>query len=78
MDIRDKWMGIKLLKSKYIPVPFTRKTHDGEYVTFNNRAEHTARYLSEVQWGHTPLPHHPFNFNFATPHVSNIATRPIT
>eukprot|EP00973_Karenia_brevis_P016768 2296419-Karenia_brevis.AAC.1 len=78
MDIRDKWMGIKMLKSTYNPIPFTRKTSNGQYVNFSYRAEHTAKYLAEVQWGPTLLPPHTFDFHFASPHFSHTALRHIT
>eukprot|EP00973_Karenia_brevis_P078134 10850852-Karenia_brevis.AAC.1 len=63
-----------MMKSQYNPTPFTRKDQHSRYSNFPDTANHTARYLSQVQWG---LPH-TFDFTFADPILPTTATRPIT
>ena len=51
VDIRDKWMGIKSLKSEYKTMPYSRKTKGGKHIHKKQRAEMAAQYLEKEQWG---------------------------
>ena len=51
LDIRDRWLGIRELKSKYNPTPYHNRTKQGEHVKWSDRAQKAAEYLSSHQWG---------------------------
>lgn len=53
LDVREKWLGIRQLKNKFTPHPYSRIDHDsGEHIHRNNRAQKAADYLTNKQWGH--------------------------
>ena len=54
MDIRDQWLGLKELRKDYSPQSYAYKTNWGEHVPRSQRAEHTAHYLANIQWGSPP------------------------
>ena len=52
LDIRERWAGIRRLKSKYQPQPYNRTDkHSGMHIHMKQRAEKAAEYLSKEQWG---------------------------
>jgi len=51
LDIRDKWMGIKFLKTVKAPKLYERADRHGRCVDFDKQAEVAANYLENVQWG---------------------------
>ena len=51
MDIRDKWLGIRQLKSEYKPQSYHRTNSTGEHIHHSNRAQEAANYLKTKQWG---------------------------
>ena len=53
LDVRDKWLGIKRLKSTYRPMPYDRNDETGKHVRKKERAVFAARYLKIKQWGKT-------------------------
>ena len=62
MDPRDKWMGIKQLKSEYRPQPYHRRDRAGRTIEANKTAEAFAVHLAET-WKHTPTPTHEISEN---------------
>eukprot|EP00975_Prorocentrum_lima_P049412 10337112-Prorocentrum_lima.AAC.1 len=50
MDTRDKWLGLKALKTAYSPVPYSRLTKEGLHVAPSGVAQEAARYLAQEQW----------------------------
>ena len=60
LDIRDRWLGIRELKTKYTPSPYHNKDAEGNHVQWKDRAQKAAEHLSTKQWGdntHTTDPH---------------------
>jgi len=53
LDLRDRWLGIRELKSKYNPTPYHNKDSEGKHVEWKDRAQKAAEYLSTQQWGKT-------------------------
>ena len=53
LDIRDRWMGIRELKTKYNPIPFHNKDKEGKHIQWKDRAQRAAEHLSTQQWGKT-------------------------
>ncbi len=52
LDIRERWAGIRRLKSKFQPRPHNRTDkHSGLHIHMKQRAEKAAEYLSREQWG---------------------------
>ena len=51
MSCKDIWQSITRLRSDYVPTMYARKDKDGRRVALDKRAEATADYLSQVQWG---------------------------
>ena len=51
MDLRDKWLGIKFLKTVRTSKLYEREDKDGNSVSFDKQAEAAAEYLATVQWG---------------------------
>ena len=50
LDVRDQWLGIKRLKSTYVPQSFCRRDEEGNHIPMNMRAEEAAKYLETKQW----------------------------
>ena len=51
LDIRDRWLGIRELKSKYNPIPYHNKNEEGKHLAWTQRAQKASEYLSNQQWG---------------------------
>ena len=51
LDTRDRWMGIKQLKSEYKPTPYQRRDRQGTHIHKDLRAEQAAEYLRKHHWG---------------------------
>ena len=49
LDCRDKWLGIRQLKSKYQPQPYHRQTIQGTQIKLKNRAKMAAEYVDIIQ-----------------------------
>lgn len=54
LDIRDKWLGIKFIKTTHKAKLYERKNRQGELVTFKQQEEAAANYLEKDQWGNQP------------------------
>ena len=55
----ERWQGLQTITKGYPPIPYSRKDENGKHVKPEQRAEVSARYLAEQQWGKTgeqPLP----------------------
>ena len=50
LDLRSKWMGLRMLRKGYSQAPYHRKNKGGKHIPMGNRAEEAATYLSETQW----------------------------
>lgn len=55
MDVRDKWMGIKRLRSDGKPQPYHRKDKQRNTIPADQTAEAFAKHLEEI-WTHMPIP----------------------
>jgi hypothetical protein len=53
LDVRDKWLGIRLLKKGYTPIPYTLKDETGRRYKIGNKAEEAAKFLETRIWGNT-------------------------
>ena len=51
LDLRSRWMGLRMLKKGYTPAPYHRRNQGGEHIPLRKRAEEAAEYLSKTQWG---------------------------
>ena len=51
LDIRNRWLGVGQLKSKYNPTPYHSKTREGKHIKWKERAQQAAEHLSKKQWG---------------------------
>ena len=54
LDIRDKWMGLRQMKTGYKPKTFAKCDKDGHPVRLSEQAEATAEYLASVHWADKP------------------------
>ena len=50
LDLRDKWLGIRNMKTKRAPQVFERNNRHGKPVSLGLQAEATADYLEQDQW----------------------------
>jgi len=50
LDCRDRWAGIRQLRTPYKPVPYFFKGLDGKRLSRKDRAEGAAEYLAKVHW----------------------------
>ena len=68
LDVREKWAGIRALKSNFNPMPYNRKDKQGNIVAQESRAETAAQHLAYDQWGtlNTELNNQPNNLNSST------------
>ena len=51
LDVRDRWLGIRELKSKYNPILYHNKDKEGKHLSWTQRAQKAAEYLSQQQLG---------------------------
>ena len=51
LDIRDRWLGIRQLKSKFAPTPYHNRDKQGKHIPWKERAQTAAEHLSQNQWG---------------------------
>ena len=42
LDVRDKWMGIRMLRKGYNPIPYTLKDEQGNRIKVGNKAAEAA------------------------------------
>ena len=56
LDIKERWLGIRRLRTPYKPTPYYRKDKQGKNITFAQQAEAAADYLATEQWGTPELP----------------------
>ena len=61
LDLRSKWMGLRMLREGYSQAPYHRNNKEGRHIQMKDRAEEAAKYLSDTQWkpeltDHPPLP----------------------
>eukprot|EP00975_Prorocentrum_lima_P049022 10258069-Prorocentrum_lima.AAC.1 len=67
MDVRDRWLGLRALKSNYAPTPYSRVTSTGSHVGPEHIAQKAADYLRDTHWG-TQVP--PFDHALPLPYVA--------
>ena len=53
LDPRDQWMGLKMLRKGYNPLPISLRNEAGEKITLRNRANAAADFLATKIWGST-------------------------
>ena len=53
LDLRDRWLGIEQLKSKYSPTPYHNKDRQGQHIRYDQRADKAAEHVSRTQWSKT-------------------------
>ena len=51
LDIRDRWLGIRMLRKGYEPIPLAMKNAAGKHVPMPRRAEEAAEFLATKIWG---------------------------
>eukprot|EP00959_Pyramimonas_sp_CCMP1952_P199602 4175202-Pyramimonas_sp.AAC.1 len=51
MDVRDRWIGLRRMRSEYTPQPYAYKKANGAPVPLHERAEEAAKHLATKQWG---------------------------
>ena len=52
LDVRDRFLGIKQIKSEFQPITYHFKHHKHKQrVTITENAEYAAKYLQDVTWG---------------------------
>ena len=51
LDVRDRCLGIRELRSKYNPIPYHNKDKEGKQLSWTQGAQKAAEYLSQQQWG---------------------------
>ena len=51
LDVKDRSLGIRELRSKYNPIPHHNKDKEGTHLALARRAQKAASYLSQEQWG---------------------------
>lgn len=51
LDITTKWRGVKQLKNKYSPTPYTRRDKNNRHITKTEAASKAAKHLETQQWG---------------------------
>ena len=54
LDLRDRCLGIRALKTKFNPIPYHNNNNNnnkGEHVKYKDRAQAAAEHLSNKQWG---------------------------
>ena len=56
MDIRDRWLGIKALKSDYNPLTYSNRTATQTHIPKAQRQSAAATYLANIQWVNPPPP----------------------
>ena len=47
LDIRDKWMGLGILRRGYTPIPYTLKDDKGNRFKVGNKANEAAKFLAK-------------------------------
>lgn len=79
IDIRNKWMGIKQMKSTYSPKPYEKQSSRGERLPFAHQAEAVATHLANDVWSiqHNDPPPSPRE-NRINQHPPSYSTDPIT
>eukprot|EP00969_Alexandrium_andersonii_P062179 2739639-Alexandrium_andersonii.AAC.1 len=50
LDVRDRWLGVRRMRSKYAPNPYCRRDAEGKHVPKEMQAEACAKYLETVVW----------------------------
>jgi len=50
LDVKDRWMGLKKLKKKYVPIPYFRKTKEGVPIKRAEQAQKVAEFLRDNIW----------------------------
>eukprot|EP00975_Prorocentrum_lima_P000169 38838-Prorocentrum_lima.AAC.1 len=59
LDCRDRWLGLRQLKTAYSPSPYSRTTATGTHVSPSQVPHQAALYLAHEHWGtqQAPYPH---------------------
>ena len=57
LDLRDRWAGIRRLKSNYTPKPYFQTNEDGTTVKYHEQAEGSAKYLTNLLWKKSEIEH---------------------
>ena len=45
LDVRDKWLGIRQLKTEYQPKTYARRTKEGTYIPQAQRAQKAVQAI---------------------------------
>jgi len=56
LDIRDRWLGIRSLKTDFKPQPYHRKDAQGNPISADQIANEFAKHLAEKIWKSTSTP----------------------
>ena len=48
LDLRSKWMGLRMLRKGYSQAPYHRNNKEGRHIKMQDRAEEAAKYLSDT------------------------------
>ena len=46
LDVRDRWMGTRLLTRGYQPIPYNMKKENGQRIPSGNRAQKAAKFVA--------------------------------
>ena len=51
LDERDRWLGLKMLRKGYQPIPNKLRDERGQTYSTRNKAEEAAEFLASRIWG---------------------------
>ena len=54
LDIRDQFLGLKMLRRPSTPVPLSMKNKVGDHVPLHKRDQAAAEFLGTENWGEAP------------------------
>ena len=53
LDPRDRWLGLRCMRSAIDPIPYAMKDKENKRVPMRGRAQAAAEFLAEKIWGET-------------------------
>ncbi len=75
LDVRDKWLGIRMLRKGYQPIPYTLKDEKGNGFKTGNKSEDAATFLANTIWG-KPAEDKQKESTTSAEHLNNSYTEP--
>merc|ERR1712115_496225 len=51
LDVRDRWLGTRKLRTGYQPLPYNMKDSTGKRIPMGNKTEAAADFLATQIWG---------------------------